>query len=104
MSRRAHRAPVALTSTGDLLLNVAMFDAPKDLESLVRLARAQPGRVFIGVVLAPDEQEFAVDELAHALRDASARMVGRRQRVPGARRDGERLAQPTSSRRPRSSP
>lgn len=63
-------------------------------------------RLFIGVVLAPDEQEFAVDELAHALRDASARMVGRRQRVPGARRgrDGERLAQPTSSRRPRSSP
>lgn len=51
MSRGVHVAPLALTSDGDVLLIVAMFDAPKDLASLVRFAKTQSEKLFIGVAL-----------------------------------------------------
>jgi len=80
MSRRAHHAPFAVTSGGEVLVNVAMFDVKKELAVLLAAARRHDGEVFIGVVLSPAETAFVLSELHHTSRDASSRLVGRRQR------------------------
>lgn len=99
MSRRADRAPFALTSEGTILVNVVGFDGISDVESLLSVAREQPGAVFIGVALTALEADFVGSELDHACRDAAARLAGRRskRRVP-------RRSSVSSSRRGRSSP
>lgn len=111
VSRRAHRAPLAITSDGMVLVNLAMFDTAKELAVLLAAARRQEGEVFIGVVLSPGETAFVLNELRHASRDATSRLVGRRQRKENKRRSGkknkltkkeDRVA--TSSRRRPSSP
>lgn len=76
-----------------MLLNVAMFDAPRRLDALLAFADQTHGEVFIGIVLDGPERALVVSELAHSCRDATARVVGRRQRKRA-----------TSSRRRRSSP
>ena len=93
MSRKVNRAPLALSSEGEVLLNVAMSDVPKQLEALLAFAQQTRGEVFIGVALGINDREFVRDELRHALRDATARVVGPRQRKRA-----------TSSRRRLSSP
>ena len=105
MSRRVHLAPLALASDGDVLLNVAMFDAPKDLAALLRLAETQSMKVFIGVALSASELDFIISELRHAYRDGAAWLVGGRQRRTSVRSIKKKLKakRATSSRR-RSSP
>lgn len=105
MSRRVHLAPLALTSDGEVLLNVAMFDAPKDLATLLRLAQTESVSVFIGVPLSGSELEFILSELRHAYRDGAAWLVGGRQRRAGvrSRKKKPKVPRATSSRR-RSSP
>ena len=80
MSRKAHRAALAITSEGEVLVNLAMFDVAKELDVLLAAARRQEGEVFIGVVLSPAEITFVLTELHHAFRDASSWVVGGRQR------------------------
>ena len=105
MSRRAHRAPLAVTSDGAVLVNVAMFDVAKKLDVLLAAARRQDGDVFIGVVMPPSEITFALAELHHAYRDASSRVVGRRRRKKNKKRKNNQMAgAATSSRRRPSSP
>ena len=93
MSRKINRSPLALSTEGEILLNVAMSDAPKQLEALLAFAQRTRGEVFIGVVLDGRDREFVRDELRHAFRDATAWVVSPRQR--------KRV---TSSRRRPSSP
>lgn len=102
MSRRVHLAPLALTSDGDVLLNVAMFDAPKDLATLLRLAQTQSAKVFVGVPLSGSELDFILSELRHAYRDGAAWLVGGRQRRVRSR-SRKKSGGATSSQR-RSSP
>lgn len=103
MSRHAHLAPFALASDGDVLLNVAMFDAPKDFAALLRLAQTQSVRIFIGVALSGAELDFILSELRHAYRDGAAWLVGGRQRRTSVRSKKKKPKRATSSRR-RSSP
>jgi hypothetical protein len=87
VSRTIDRAPFALTSDGAVLLNVAGFDVPKRLEALLRLAREQPGAVFIGLRLTPMETKAVDLNLYDACADAAAHLVGARQhRARGKRR------------------
>jgi hypothetical protein len=80
MSRVIDRAPIALTSDGDVLLNVARFDMPKKVEEIVRMALRQRGAIFIGVALSPAEVKRLLDEAAMLLPNVTGPMVGRRQR------------------------
>jgi Holliday junction resolvase len=80
VSRKVNRAPLALSSEGKILLNVAMSDAPKQLEALLAFAQRTRGEVFIGVVLDGRDRDFVRDELRHAFRDATAWVVSPRQR------------------------
>jgi len=80
VSRRVHRAPLALTSDGTVLLNVAEFDGRRDLAELLRKARSTRGRVFIGVEVDGREVALIVEEAAGGAAEGVARVVGRRQR------------------------
>lgn len=105
VSRRAHRAPFAITSDGEVLVNVAMFDVAKKLDVLLAAARRQDGDVFIGVALSPSEVTFALTELHHACRDTSSWVVGGRRRKKNNKpKNKETAGEATSSRRRRSSP
>jgi hypothetical protein len=86
VSRVIDRAQLAVTSDGDLLLNVARFDMPKRIEEIVRMALRQRGAVFIGVVLSPAEVKQLLDEAAMVLPNITGPMVGRRQRRGPRRR------------------
>jgi hypothetical protein len=90
MSRNIDRAPFAVTSDGNLLLNVAMFDG-KRLKALFELAARERGAVFVGVVLGRAERIFLDQRTGDAAHDAAAWLVGarlrRRKRAP---RQGQR--------------
>ncbi len=80
MSRKVATAPLALTSNGDVLVNLAEFDGPGDLQSLLVRALRQRGRVFIGVELTRAEVSEILENARHAHADTVAHIAGRRQR------------------------
>jgi hypothetical protein len=80
MSRVIDRAPLAVSSDGNVLLNVARFDVPKKIEDIVRTALRQRGAVFIGVALSAAEVRRLLDEAAMVLPNVTGPLVGRRQR------------------------
>lgn len=89
MSRRVVLAPLALTSDGDVLINVATIASSTDVETIVRAAERERGALFIGVILSPREKEFALARLDNAADETAARIVGRRQRRRlGKKKDG----------------
>ena len=59
MSRRRAptvlQTPIAVTSDGKILVNVALTDGPQDPKKLLERALAERGRVFIGVAVTPNE-------------------------------------------------
>ncbi len=80
MSRAVHHSPLAFTSEGRVILNLAMFDVPRTLEALVHVAARERGEVFIGIVLSPAQVRLVQEHLGHAQREVSAWIVGARQR------------------------
>jgi hypothetical protein len=86
LSRRIHRADIALTSDGDVLLNVVALDAPLTLDGLIREAARQRGAVFVGVVLGPQEVRRLIDEMGPILPNITTRIAGpriwRKRRAP----------------------
>jgi hypothetical protein len=78
MSRQIHRADIAVTSSGDILLNVVALDAPLRLEGLISEARRQRGAVFVGVVLGPREVRRLIDEMGPVLPNVTTRIAGPR--------------------------
>jgi hypothetical protein len=86
VSRRICRADIAVTSGGDVLLNVVTLDAPLTLEGLIREARRQRGAVYVGVVLGRHEVRRLIDEMGPVLPNVTTRIAGpriwRKRRVP----------------------
>jgi hypothetical protein len=80
VSRAVHRAPLALASDGTVLLNVAEFDEPKNIEDLVRTALKQRGVVFIGITANSSEVRFIMERIHDAAHEAACLSAGRRQR------------------------
>ena len=82
MSRRIHRAELAVTTSGAVLLNLVTIDGTLDLAELLALAVAQRGEVFVGVVLGPSEIKSLVRNVALVLPNVTMPLVGDRLR-PG---------------------
>ena len=80
MSRVIDVAQLAVTTDGDVLLNVARFDVPKTVQDIVRTAFRHRGAVFIGVALSPAEVQRLLDAAAMLLPNLTGPLVGRRQR------------------------
>ena len=80
MSTKPNRAPLAVTSDGDLLLNVFQFDiTKKTVDRLVAHAKDERGAVFIGVVVSPTEADQIRRELDDTALQASFGAVAVRQ-------------------------
>jgi hypothetical protein len=82
VSRVINRAPLAVTSDGDVLLNIARFDEPKKIEEIVRMAVRQRGAIFIGIALSRREVKRLLDDAAMVLPNLTATLEGKRQRGP----------------------
>lgn len=80
MSRRLVRAPLAVTTYGDVLLNVAQFDITgKTVDRLAVYAKNERGAVFVGVVVSSREAAKMRRELDDTALQASFGVVAERQ-------------------------
>ena len=86
MSRRLSLAPFAITSEGDLVLNVAKLSSTTKLEEVLRRAMEERGALYIGVILSRDETELVLGRLENAGEEAAAKIVGQRPVRPSPRR------------------
>ena len=78
--RKVHPDPVAVTCSGDVLVNAAHFDDVDTLEDVLEVAKKEKGHVFIGFVVAQDELRLISDRVHDACREGAAFVVGKRQR------------------------
>jgi hypothetical protein len=76
---RAHGDPVAVTSSGDILVNAACFDDVQTLEEVLAKAKKQKGGIFVGFVVG-QELPLIFDRVHDACTEGAAFVVGRRQR------------------------
>jgi hypothetical protein len=85
--RRAHRAPIGLTSNGILLLNVLELLPPSTLERLRTALADVADDWFLGVPLRASETTLALarieDTAAEIVAKASAARLARTPRKPG---------------------
>ncbi len=86
MSRRLNLDPLAVTSSGAVLVNIAHFDGPRRLERMLALARSQPGRLFVGVELSHAELHEVSKRVEDSHIEAAAFVVGKRQKRAGRSR------------------
>jgi len=81
MSRQLHRAPLAVTSDGTVVVNMADFDGRLDLGAVVERAARQPGAIFVGVVVSGAERDRLLAFMKPTLTEAaSITVIGPRQR------------------------
>ncbi len=80
VSRRINIDPLAVTSGGSVLVNVAHFDVARRPERLLALAVALRGRLFVGVELSGAEGREVVERLRAGHAEAVAHVAGRRQK------------------------
>ena len=80
MSRRVHRAPLAVASDGTVLLNVTEFEGVKRPEELLKIALREEGRVLVGLELEPKEVKTILARLEHCTAEGAAVVVAARQR------------------------
>ena len=78
MSRRVHRAELALASDGTALLNITTLVDDTELDALLDIAKEEKGRVFIGVELDAGEAAPLLRRLQHGVGDAVGKTVGAR--------------------------
>lgn len=84
MSRKIHKAPVAMTTEGVLVVNVAGF-GPTNIEGLLARALDDDAELFIGVVVDENERTVLLERLDNAAAEAVAQIYGKRKRVPRTR-------------------
>ena len=78
---RISEVPFALAADGTTLVNAALFDEVETPEEILERALAEPGEVFIGVALDQQDMKLVTPRIGSACREASAFVIGRRQKV-----------------------
>jgi hypothetical protein len=77
---KVHGDPIAVTSSGELLVNVGLFDDATTLDEILRRAKKEPSLVFVGVKVDDEEVPLIADRVHDACREAAAIIDGRRRR------------------------
>ena len=83
MSRRRVRvveAPLAITSSGEIIANVVCAGAKQGPRALLETALAEGGAVFVGVVVSAHETSVVRTRLDDASAEAASVIFGRRHR------------------------
>jgi len=86
VSRRSCIDPLAVSSAGTVFINVALFDGVETPAEMLDRALAEPGALFVGVALDDKDLEIVTPRISSASREASAFVIGRRQRLARQRR------------------
>jgi hypothetical protein len=81
MSTPIHPCPFAIATDGSTLVNAALFDEVETAREILDRALEEPGQVFIGVQLDEQDLELVTPRIAASCREASAFVIGRRQRL-----------------------
>jgi len=81
VSRLIDDVPFALGADGKVYVNVALFDEVETPGEIFERALDEPGAVFIGVELDEQDWDIVSPRIASACREASAFVVGRRQKL-----------------------
>lgn len=81
MRSKIHSCPFALAADGTSLVNAALFDEVESAEEILERAMAEPGRIFIGITLTEQDMKLVTPRMADACNEASAFVIGRRQRL-----------------------
>jgi hypothetical protein len=84
---KVHRDPVAITSSGDILINPAYVDDLHTVKEVVRRAKKERSAIFVGFVVNADEVPLIHERLQGACKEGAAFVVGKRQKRRRARRD-----------------
>lgn len=79
VSRKIHKAHVAVTTDGALVMNVACF-GPANIEALIARALDNDAELFIGVVVEGDDRYALMDRLENAAAEAVALLYGKQKR------------------------
>ena len=80
MRARVLRAPLAVTSEGDVLLNVVELDVHADVASVARALAGVDGYVFVGVMLRRYEARGVLRDVAMLLPNVTGPVGSRRRR------------------------
>jgi hypothetical protein len=83
---KVHRDPVAITSSGDILINPAYVDDLHTLEDVVRRAKKEKRAIFIGFVVNRDEVPLIHDRVQDACKEGAAFVIGKRRKRRRAQR------------------
>lgn len=78
--KRPLRAPLAITSDGDVLLNLVELTGAPVIERVARELAGLDAPVFVGVRLTAGEIDAVLDRIDNALAEAVGRLVGQRRR------------------------
>ncbi|MFO0564313.1 MAG: hypothetical protein U0263_01550 [Polyangiaceae bacterium] len=89
MSRRLNLDPLAVTTAGRVVVNVAHFDCLRQIDAVVERAIQERGRVLVAVELSRVETRWILEHLGHGQREAVARLVGMRQKRSHERSRGK---------------
>jgi hypothetical protein len=83
---KVHRDPVAITSSGDILVNPAYVDDLHTVKEVVRRAKKERGAIFVGFVVSQVETPLISDRVRDACKEGAAFVVGKRQKRRRVRR------------------
>lgn len=98
---RIHRAPLALTSDGTVVANLAHFDDLKDAYAALERALQLGRLVFISVALTPEEVAFVLKRIDDSGADALAWLLGKKRQASKNKKRKEakpEASQPASRR------
>lgn len=87
MSHGTCTDPLAVSSAGTVFVNVALFDGVETPAEMLDRALAEPGDLFVGVALDQEDLEIVTPRISSASREASAFVIGRRQRLARQQRE-----------------
>jgi hypothetical protein len=77
---------VAVTSSGDILINPAYVDDLHSLEKVVRRAKKERSAIFVGFVVNGDEVPLICDRVQDACKEGAAFVAGKRRKRRRVRR------------------
>jgi len=80
MSADLHRAPLAVTSTGEVLVNAEQLITDGTMAEAFAAAKTQHGAIFIGVPLKHAEIQQVLQRLQHGCHEAVAYVIGARRK------------------------
>jgi len=104
MKGRIHRAPLALTSDGTVVANLAHFDTLEDAQAALRQALELGRQVFISVALTPEEVAFVRKRIDDSGAETLAWLLGKerdakRKKTP-RKKDDKNVDKPSGNQTP----